>query len=484
MEGCVKLLPEQHTVNESNKGYSGIQLVKSNGTVSKLNLSKNQLTKITCSLQRFAPNLYWLSVAHNKLTGESANFSGLSNLKKLCVLNLGSNEMTEVPTKVFQSLTDLRALILSQNRLKVFHPLKLPNLTSLILSRNALPRLDAAVLSSLPLLEKLSLSHNKLKKVPKLASNTRLKELRLNSNRIPKLPSLKRNVALQVLDIGNNALSGWDVVKLQAPLLRNLNLKGNSDPVFEKPPPECQKESGNALALEKFLWKRFPLLKSYNTNAIGSNVAEKRAKKKQFVADWKQKNKKLVQECKQKANIYSYGASTRKRKNETDTKFTKKRKKLAQPDKDDGGTEAAQPTAKRKKSKSKKSTLAPAEGASGITCKQPKKALPKPKKPKKNKKKKSKQKQKASSAGSAETGTDETATKTQQASEDEQRRLIAALSVGVDDVDELTARSGVLNVINRKRDETPNQSGSQSASVAASAPVTSAFFGGGESAWD
>ena len=131
----------------------------------------------------------------------------------------------------------------------------------------------------------------------------------------------------------------------------------------------------------------------------------------------------------QQASIYSYGANTRKRKKSTE------------PGKDEGKAETPQPTAKRKKNKSKKSNLAPADAASDITSKQPKRAPPKPKKNKKKKKKKSKQKQKAGSAGGTKTGTGENATKTDKASTDEQRRLIAALSVGVDDVDEVLGAS-------------------------------------------
>ena len=126
----------------------------------------------------------------------------------------------------------------------------LPNVNTLILSRNRITSLPATLPSSLPALKKLSIAHNALSSkaaLPDFTSCTSLREVRLNGN--PTLGALPEHIqrwgkgkdakapGLELLDLADCGLDSWEAL---APLLeegsakngrkglRNLNLRGNA----------------------------------------------------------------------------------------------------------------------------------------------------------------------------------------------------------------------------------------------------------------
>ena len=114
----------------------------------------------------------------------------------------------------------------------------LPNLNTLILSKNKLSKFNS---ESLMNLTKISLGHNFFTELPDLALIQNLQELRINNNQISEVSqALLQNRKLKVLDISNNKFSSWDSIRLLTNLgqLTNLCVKGNP-----LPPPGVEAKS-------------------------------------------------------------------------------------------------------------------------------------------------------------------------------------------------------------------------------------------------
>jgi Leucine-rich repeat (LRR) protein len=223
-----------------------------------------------------AESLTWLNLAGNPTLGQGsassskAAFQGLETVKSLFVLNLSSCSLRSLPPKsTLMNLSELRALILTQNRLdsKALEAIPyLPNLNTLVLSHNEIGSLPASLPANLPQLAKLSISHNSLgdaaeddeddeegtgESLPDFTMCSALREVRLSHNaRLAKLPSHIKHWGrgasgegrgLDLLDVGHCNLT-WDNVtatllsgssdaaeskRLRA--LKSLTLAGNAD---------------------------------------------------------------------------------------------------------------------------------------------------------------------------------------------------------------------------------------------------------------
>lgn len=194
--------------------------------LTRLDLSHNALgSGESLSGLQYCRSLTWLSVAHNKLR----DISHLCKLSSLAVLNVSANELKVLP-EALSACRSLKALIANDNQIRALATPLPPLLTALVLSKNLLEDIDAA-LRPLKGLEKLCLSHNRFHAVPDISKNERLVELRLNNNKIMRLPGSVRSksATMRLVDLGNNALEkaedlGW---LRDTPSLEWLNVKGN-----------------------------------------------------------------------------------------------------------------------------------------------------------------------------------------------------------------------------------------------------------------
>ena len=158
-------------------------------------------------------------------------------MTELRTLNIGNNpKIKHVRSHVVKPLTQLQALIAHECQFEKVSFLKfLPNLNTLVLSKNVITDFSVNNVGSFAHLTKLSIGNNKLTLIPDLSTSPHLVELRINHNAIThvddNLFSLKK---LKTLDLSNNRISNWDdIQKLSSMVtLTNLGVKGNplSDP--------------------------------------------------------------------------------------------------------------------------------------------------------------------------------------------------------------------------------------------------------------
>ena len=128
-----------------------------------------------------------------KLTSERLSLLDFVGLSSMEVLVLSDNELTSLPSGIFNGLTSLTHLILSRNKLTelpsgIFNGLT--SLTHLHLDDNILESLDADVFSNLTSLTHLHLNNNELTELPSSIFNglTSLTHLYLQLNGFTELP--------------------------------------------------------------------------------------------------------------------------------------------------------------------------------------------------------------------------------------------------------------------------------------------------------
>ena len=205
----------------------------SQGRVTELNLTSNQLKgEIPPELANLT-NLRMLALGGNELTGPIPTWlGGLTNLEELY---LWENELTGTIPAELGSLVNLKELWLSNNQLSGEIPVELgspSNLVQLVLWGNELTGEIPAELGSLTNLELLSLSANQLTgEIPaELGSLTNLQLLSLSANQLTgEIPAeLGSLVNLKELWLSDNQLSGEIPVELGSPSnLVQLVLWGN-----------------------------------------------------------------------------------------------------------------------------------------------------------------------------------------------------------------------------------------------------------------
>ncbi|XP_043212117.1 chaoptin-like [Amphibalanus amphitrite] len=225
----------------------------------------------------FMARLWRLAVQDNELRSVPGRaFSGLE--RSLWQLDLSGNRLTRVPHQAVRSLSNLRLLDLSHNRISTVRRSDLQGLEShletLVLAGNFLRQLPADLVNGLGVLQELDLSTNVLTTLPAgcLSGAPRLTEVNLAGNLLTELPyaALKgtpvttvllggnlindtRSVAsqeggdgpqlqLQVLDLSENRISylpesAWsDFAQLDSLTLRGNQLEEVDEAAFESAP--------------------------------------------------------------------------------------------------------------------------------------------------------------------------------------------------------------------------------------------------------
>lgn len=191
----------------------------------KLDISSNGLTGEIPSLSSLN-NLTYLNLSNNNFSGDIWNsFSALSNLEEL---HIGNNNCS-ISNTDFSGFSNLKILDISKlNLTEIPASLgSLPKLSSLDVSRNSITNFSN--LSILNNLQELNLSENNIDKVPSEINNfTNLKTLNLSNNPITQFSALNTLNNLEWLSLENNSLTNIpnEIASLQN--LVHLNLSRNN----------------------------------------------------------------------------------------------------------------------------------------------------------------------------------------------------------------------------------------------------------------
>lgn len=201
-------------IKESN-AFSSSSLFASQPTHHHGTLQYTASTNLTIRLRGGQKNSDQFNLTHESL----------AKLQHLVQLDLGLNDLAELPPDLFCPLTNLKVLNLTHNRLTNYNSL------GLISSTGAL---------CLEELEQLDLSHNNLKQLTQtgVASLKNLRVLRLNHNQIDTVAeiSLQSLNKLQIIDLSSNRLSTISPRTFaKSEELREIYLQNNS---LSRLPPE------------------------------------------------------------------------------------------------------------------------------------------------------------------------------------------------------------------------------------------------------
>ncbi|KAI6203456.1 LRRCT domain-containing protein [Aphelenchoides besseyi] len=156
------------------------------------------------------PSLQTLNLAG---TGVKLDRDYISLYRQLQTLDLGDNEIVEIPSGFFDDLVDLRELRLTRNSIRsldidVFSAL--PKLEHLDLSHNQISNIESEAFAGLEVLELLNLTGNNLQIVePRWfdgLSHLLVLDLSNNSLRSVSSAAFTGLVALESLELGNNEL--------------------------------------------------------------------------------------------------------------------------------------------------------------------------------------------------------------------------------------------------------------------------------------
>lgn len=171
------------------------------------NEEPNNITEIPTEIFELFPNLQSLSLTARIKTVHKTD---LQNAHKLQNLLLANNELESIPALVFSAADNLEKLDLSFNRIHEIQDNAFAGsnkLKYLYLQRNALTKITRNAFSGLPKLRSLILDHNEIEEIEDGAFNLpNLKELGINKNK------------LKILS---------DNMFLGTPLLYKLQIKGN-----------------------------------------------------------------------------------------------------------------------------------------------------------------------------------------------------------------------------------------------------------------
>ncbi len=182
-----------------------------------LRLRSNCLQSFSLTPEDLPVTLYELDVSRNRLTELKASQRSISELNNLTHLNLSTNDLQNLPTRIFTSLPKLRTLDLSHNTVDVCY---LPSSSGCV------------VWSNIVSLKQLYLASCNIQNIPSLAfKGTPLTHLELSNN--PDLNLKQESLeglanTLQHLGLGNTGLQAFDFSPYSH--LKSLNICGNSLP--------------------------------------------------------------------------------------------------------------------------------------------------------------------------------------------------------------------------------------------------------------
>uniref|UniRef100_A0A8C1IHA3 Negative regulator of reactive oxygen species n=1 Tax=Cyprinus carpio TaxID=7962 RepID=A0A8C1IHA3_CYPCA len=182
-----------------------------------LRLRSNCLQSFSLMPEDLPVTLYELDVSRNRITELKASQRSISELNNLTHLNLSTNDLQNLPARIFASLPKLRTLDLSHNTVNVCY----------------LPRSSGCVVwSNIVSLKQLYLASCSIQNIPSSAfKGTPLTHLELSNN--PDLNLKQESLeglanTLQYLGLGNTGLQAFDFSPYSH--LTSLNICRNSLP--------------------------------------------------------------------------------------------------------------------------------------------------------------------------------------------------------------------------------------------------------------
>jgi len=197
----------------------------------RLSVANNSITSLPAQVFANQENLQYLDLSGNILTSSEIKpnlFAGLSNLLEL---DLSQNQLDKLRKKLFWDLESLEKLRISHNKIREI-PNKLfksqSKLKTLSLSKNLLTQLTTDALLGIELLNHLMLDNNLLEEIDEqvFTNLSSLSLLDLSNNNLLNVPkSLRFLRNLKSIDLSRNFIS--DLQGIPLPQLWRLNLSKN-----------------------------------------------------------------------------------------------------------------------------------------------------------------------------------------------------------------------------------------------------------------
>lgn len=185
--------------------------------LSRLKMCLNCLETLNFTSERFSGSLYELDVSKNRLSQIEADEDSLITLSNLTYFNLSQNNLDMLPTGLFSSLSSLRSIDLSFNKIDV------------CLSEPTQKFSDCVVWRDVVSLEKLFLKGCDIKRIPNSAfSGMSLTHLDLSANPGLKIQNSIHELwrTLQYLGLGNTQFQNVDFSSFKSLIF--LNISNNS----------------------------------------------------------------------------------------------------------------------------------------------------------------------------------------------------------------------------------------------------------------
>ena len=241
-----KTQEDHHSMNDETKGtfFGALEFLDIHGNMlttlpvglrhlvhlTHLNLSKNRLTNECFETVVQISSLRELRLSDNSLEG--AILENLCKLQNLQVLDVHNNRISDIPDNLHY-LRHLRVLNMAGNRLRSIpiESLRLLPLVEIDVSRN---RIGATLLpkglEGFRSLQSLNVSSNALSRLTgdDIISMPELQYLSFSDNRLQSLPNFSSCLALRTLIAANNALFSFPGGLENLPSLRNIDLMGNN----------------------------------------------------------------------------------------------------------------------------------------------------------------------------------------------------------------------------------------------------------------
>ena len=179
-------------------------------------LSSNNLSELPEKLFYDLVNLNYLNLSRNQLTEFNLNLFNKDNLVTLTELNISSNKLVTLDTELFHHFCNLDWLNLSDNYINNVDNafMKLGALQMLILSSNHLEKIKAEIFHGLANLKYLNMSNNQLTTLDQnvFKSLTKLYTLDLSNNKLAEI-NLNFSSKLKLLNVSCNVIKQFKANK-------------------------------------------------------------------------------------------------------------------------------------------------------------------------------------------------------------------------------------------------------------------------------